>query len=140
MLKIFFEISILTLLIIVDPKIALTVFFFIGLSYGIIYKFSHRYVTRLGKENLKNNKLRFNVISEAFSAIKQIKLKGLEHIYLKNYYLNEINFHSLLFSGKYKYSISDLFRTSIASSIVSTKVSPAKLKDVFNNIGVFVFM
>jgi ABC-type multidrug transport system fused ATPase/permease subunit len=81
----FVIIAILILLIIVDPKLALTVFFFIGLFYGIIYKFSHRYVTRLGKENLKNNKLRFNVISEAFSAIKQIKLKGLEHIYLKNY-------------------------------------------------------
>lgn len=81
----FVTIAILTLLIMVDPKLALTVFFFIGLSYGIIYKFSNRYVNRLGKENLKSNKLRFNIISEAFSAIKQIKLKGLEHTYLKNY-------------------------------------------------------
>jgi ABC-type bacteriocin/lantibiotic exporter with double-glycine peptidase domain len=35
----FIVIAILILLIVVDPKLALTVFFFIGLSYGIIYKF-----------------------------------------------------------------------------------------------------
>ena len=46
-------ITILSLLVIVDPKLAMIVFFTLGLSYGLIYKFSRAFLKILVKNVLK---------------------------------------------------------------------------------------
>ena len=51
----------------------------------MIYLFSLKYLNKLGKQRLENNKLRFLKINEAFGAIKEIKVGGHEEIYIKNY-------------------------------------------------------
>ena len=78
-------ITILSLLVIVDPKLAMIVFFTLGLSYGLIYKFSRAFLKNIGQKRFKANKLRFTSVSEAFGAIKEIKLGGLEEIYIERY-------------------------------------------------------
>ena len=40
-------------------------------------------LNRIGKERMKNNKLRFKVVSEVFSAFKEVKVGLLEKIILK---------------------------------------------------------
>ena len=74
-------ITLIILLIIADPKLALTVGFSLGTAYGLIFYFTKNYLDSLGKNNLKNNQLRFTSISEAFGAIKEIKVAGLEKTY-----------------------------------------------------------
>ena len=78
-------IAILILLIIADTKLALIVAFTLGGSYAIIFKLSRNYLDKIGKESLNNNQLRFTAIIEAFGAAKEIKIGGLEEIFIKRF-------------------------------------------------------
>jgi ABC-type bacteriocin/lantibiotic exporter with double-glycine peptidase domain len=64
-------IALITLLIIVDPKLALIVGFHLVLLIWLIFYFIKNYLNKIGKERLKNNQLRFKAVSEAFGAIKR---------------------------------------------------------------------
>ena len=78
-------IALITLLVLTDPKLALV----IGLSfagvYGLIFYFSSNYLNQIGKGRLKSNQLRFMSLSEAFGATKEIKVGGLEKVYIKRF-------------------------------------------------------
>jgi ABC-type multidrug transport system fused ATPase/permease subunit len=78
-------IAIITLLILVEPKLALIVSFVIGGAYGLLVYFIRGYLFRVGKQNLKNNELRFIAINDAFGAVKQVKIGGLEKNYIKKF-------------------------------------------------------
>tara|TARA_B100001093_G_scaffold249164_1_gene238585 strand:- start:6159 stop:7961 length:1803 start_codon:yes stop_codon:yes gene_type:complete len=78
-------IAIIVLLILVDPKIALIVGITTAGFYGFIFYFTNNYLYRIGKERFKNNKLRFIAISEAFGAAKEIKVGGLEKIFIERF-------------------------------------------------------
>ena len=77
--------SIFALLLIVDPKLSIAVAFVLGVSYTLIYKFVRSFLDRIGKERLIANKDRFNSVSEAFGAVKEVKVSGLEKVYLKRF-------------------------------------------------------
>jgi len=78
-------ILLIALLIIIDPKLAVIVGITLGLAYWIIYSLVRGYLNRVGGERLKNNELRFRSISEAFGAAKEVKVGGLEKIYVKRF-------------------------------------------------------
>jgi ABC-type multidrug transport system fused ATPase/permease subunit len=78
-------IAIIILLIIVNPKLALITFFLLGGSYGLIFYFIRNYMVKIGEERLKNNELRFTILSEAFGAAKEVKTGGLEETYIKRF-------------------------------------------------------
>ena len=78
-------IALIVLLILVDPKIALIVGLSISFTYGVIFFFLRSYLKQIGKERLKNNQLRFMSVSEAFGAAKEIKVGGLEKIYIRRF-------------------------------------------------------
>ena len=86
-------IALITLLIIANPKLALLVGFSLGTAYGLIFYFTKNYLNFLGKNSLKNNQLRFTSISEAFGAIKEIKVGGLEQTYIKLFSKPAQTFH-----------------------------------------------
>ncbi len=73
--------AILILLIIVDPKLAITVGLTIGCAYGLIYYLLSNYLKRIGQSRLFHNELRFRWVSEAFNASKAVKVGGLEQNY-----------------------------------------------------------
>jgi len=75
--------SIITLLIIVDPKLAFSIGFILGGAYIIIFYFIRTYLAKIGKKRLENNEVRFKSVSEAFGAAKEVKVGGLEKIYIK---------------------------------------------------------
>ena len=81
----FVTLSLITLLIIVDPKLTLLVGLTLGCAYGLIYKLTRGYITRIGKESIKANLWRFTTIGEAFGATKEIKVGGLEQVYIKRF-------------------------------------------------------
>jgi len=76
-------IFLLTLLIIIDPVLALTVGGVLGSTYALIYKATGGFLTRIGKERVEANQRRFAVVSEAFGAAKEVKVGGLEQVYIK---------------------------------------------------------
>ena len=78
-------VALLTLIILTNPKLALIVGLTLSLAFGIIYMISKGFLSRIGEERLKKNQMRFNVLSEAFGAVKEIKLGGLEQTYIDKF-------------------------------------------------------
>ena len=78
-------IAVIALLVIVDPKLAFIVGFSLGSAYFLIFYFVRKYLKQVGEERIKNNQLRFTKVSEAFSAVKEIKVGGLEGVYIKGF-------------------------------------------------------
>ena len=74
--------ALLLLLIVVDPLLTLTAGAVLGAAYGLIYKLTSGFVTRIGYERAIANQLRFTAVSEAFGAAKEVKIGGLEQAYI----------------------------------------------------------
>jgi ABC-type multidrug transport system fused ATPase/permease subunit len=79
------SIVLIVLLIIVDPKLALIIGLSLTFVYLLIFNFVSNYLHRTGKKRLTNNELRFIAVNEAFGAIKEIKVGGLEQKYVNDF-------------------------------------------------------
>lgn len=69
----------------IDIKLALGIGLTLGFAYGVIYMCANRYLGKIGKERAEANAKRFMVVSEVFSAIKQVKLGGFEAAYVDRF-------------------------------------------------------
>ena len=78
-------VAIAVLLFVNNPKLTLIISLSIGSAYLFIFYFLKTYLSRIGKERLKKNELRYIAISEAFGAAKEVKVGGLEKIYLDRF-------------------------------------------------------
>ena len=78
-------ITLITLLIIVDPKLTLIVGLSLSTAYLIIFYFVSKYLNQSGSKRLINNQLRFTTVNEAFGAAKEVKIGGLEQAYIKRF-------------------------------------------------------
>jgi ABC-type bacteriocin/lantibiotic exporter with double-glycine peptidase domain len=77
--------ALLALLFLVDPVLALTACATLGASYWIVYRLIRKYLSKIGYERLEANQGRFRAISEVFGAIKEVKVGGLEDIYISRF-------------------------------------------------------
>ncbi|MBK1646792.1 ABC transporter ATP-binding protein [Thiocapsa imhoffii] len=78
-------IAITTLLILVNPWIALLAAGLLGGLYGLVYLVVRRYLGKIGQVRVATNKQRFMAASETFGGIKDIKLLGHEQSYLSRF-------------------------------------------------------
>lgn len=78
-------IALLTLLTLIDPKLALIVGLTLATAYVLILKATQSLLTRLGTERVKANQSRFTTLSEAFGASKEVKVGGLEQAYIQRF-------------------------------------------------------
>jgi ABC-type bacteriocin/lantibiotic exporter with double-glycine peptidase domain len=76
-------IVLVNLLVIVDSKLALIVGLLLTSVYVFIFYFFRKYINHIGGEILTKNQLRFKIVGEAFGAAKQVKVGGVEQIYIK---------------------------------------------------------
>jgi ATP-binding cassette, subfamily B, bacterial PglK len=74
------------LLVAVQPLVALTAAGVLGFAYGAIYGTVRRTLERLGAERHMANRQRFRVAAEATGGIKDLKLMGLEDVFLRRYH------------------------------------------------------
>ncbi|MRH79086.1 ATP-binding cassette domain-containing protein [Spiribacter sp. C176] len=77
--------SLLTLLVFIDPKLALVVGLTLTAAYALVFKITRGFLTRIGQERVKANRWRFTAVSEAFGAPKEIKVAGLEQAYIDRF-------------------------------------------------------
>ena len=75
----------LIMLLIVDYKLALTVAAVLGLFYGTIYKAISKLLIRMGSMRYDSNRERFKVATESLFAIKEVKLGGVENLYIQRF-------------------------------------------------------
>ncbi len=77
--------ALLILLILTDYQLALTVGLTLSVVYALIFKVTRGILVRAGRERVEANHGRFTVISEAFGASKEVKVGGLEGVYVKRF-------------------------------------------------------
>jgi ABC-type bacteriocin/lantibiotic exporter with double-glycine peptidase domain len=77
--------SLLILLFIINFNITMIVSLIIIGIYLIIFKISKDYLNKIGKLRFKYNEERYRATFEAFGAIKEIKLRGFEFIYILHF-------------------------------------------------------
>jgi ABC-type multidrug transport system fused ATPase/permease subunit len=76
---------IITMLVAIDPVLALLAFAVIGSIYGIVYMAVRRRLDALGRRQIESNRLRYKKVSEAFGGIKDVKVLGREDYFLKDF-------------------------------------------------------
>jgi ATP-binding cassette, subfamily B, bacterial PglK len=77
--------ALLTLLVLIDPKLAVIVGITLTTAYALIFKATRSYLVRIGIERVKANQGRFTAVSEAFGASKEVKVGGLEQAYIQRF-------------------------------------------------------
>jgi ABC-type multidrug transport system fused ATPase/permease subunit len=76
---------IITLLSLVDARLALLVTLLFGGSYGVTYAFLRKAQTRFGQRRFDANGLRFRIAGEALAGIKDVKTLGREEEFLRRF-------------------------------------------------------
>lgn len=77
--------TIVTLLLWVNPVVAILAFVILGGLYGGTFLISRRLMARMGKNRAAANMERFRLANEALAGIKDIKLLGREAAYIDRY-------------------------------------------------------
>jgi ABC-type bacteriocin/lantibiotic exporter with double-glycine peptidase domain len=78
-------ILLIALLLVVDPVLAFTVSLVLGGAYALVFWATHQYVRRIGLDRVRANQERFRVSNEAFSGIKEVKVLGVEQVFLRRF-------------------------------------------------------
>jgi ABC-type multidrug transport system fused ATPase/permease subunit len=75
----------LSLIVVSDPIIAVVAAVLLGGMYSTIFLSVRRYLVRIGAEMYDSNELRYKVSYESVGGIKDVKVSGLEAVYLRRY-------------------------------------------------------
>ena len=78
----FLAILILSLLLLIDPTVALSAFLAFGLVYCVLYFTVKKTLSNVGVDRLAASTARFKSSSEIFSLVKEIKILGKEKFYI----------------------------------------------------------
>lgn len=78
-------VSIVAFLIVVEPRMALTLASILVLVHGMVYLITRGPLFRVGKLRVEANRQRYRVINEVFGGIKDTKLMGKENVFLSEF-------------------------------------------------------
>lgn len=74
-------VSVILLLCVIDPVLAISAAFVLGGLYGFIFWALRGYLAKLGQRRVKAQAARYKIVGEAFQGIKNLKLTGHEQTY-----------------------------------------------------------
>ena len=77
--------SVIAVVVIIDPAIAILAFMIVVGSYGIVYVSIRNYMKRKGAERIAANKERFRIAQEVLAGVKEVKISGLELGYIRRF-------------------------------------------------------
>ena len=75
----------LLLLVLVDPFLAMLLGGVLGGIYFLVYIVTRAFISKIGAERNRANQERFSVVSEAFGAFKEVKMLGLENVFIDRF-------------------------------------------------------
>jgi ABC-type transport system involved in cytochrome bd biosynthesis fused ATPase/permease subunit len=81
-LIVFFIVFMLTIM---DVTLAVTIGVALTFFYILIYKFTGNFLESIGKKRAKFNQSRYEAVIEAFGAATQVKVGGLEQVYIRRF-------------------------------------------------------
>ena len=74
-----------SIVVIAEPRVALLTIFIVGTAYTLVYVALRSYLGKLGQDRWAANRQRFEIANEMLSGIKEVKIRGLEHPYLRRF-------------------------------------------------------
>jgi ABC-type multidrug transport system fused ATPase/permease subunit len=80
------------ILILIDPILAISSVLIISIAYFIIYYFIKNKLSHLGSQLPQLNKEKFDILSDSFGAIKEIKISGLEKTFVDRFTRPSLNY------------------------------------------------
>ena len=83
--KLVSAISVLILLVVLNPLLAASSAFILGGAYGLIFALTRRYLDFIGKGRLSASQRRHQTVTEAFNSIKILKLSGREEEFVDRF-------------------------------------------------------
>ncbi len=83
--RIVITVSILVMLIIVDPVLAISVAFVLGGSYSAVFWFVRKKLSTIGELCVEARSQYFKAASEALGGVKDIKLLGRESVFIRRF-------------------------------------------------------
>lgn len=78
-------IAIMTLLVVVDPFIAVAIAAVLGGAYGVVYLTARRRLMVIGRQQIEANAQKFKAAGEGLSGIKDLKILGRELTFLRRF-------------------------------------------------------
>ena len=81
-------VALISLLIFYNPSLSITLGLILSTSYFLIFYLLKNFLSKIGKERMWANESRFFAVSEAFGAIKEVKLNNLEKKYIGLFSIN----------------------------------------------------
>lgn len=76
-------IAMISLVILMNPMLAIISALSLVFAYGSIYYFLRGYLFRIGSKRIESSQEKHRVVNEAFYGIKELKVGGLEQVYYK---------------------------------------------------------
>ncbi len=97
------SVLLLSLLVAVDPMLALSVGIVLGGGYAAVAVALRNRMRAVGEERRKANRARFRVVHEAFGGIKDVKISGLEERMLDRFRIpSEVRSERVIAAGLYQ--------------------------------------
>jgi ATP-binding cassette subfamily C protein len=78
-------VAIVGFLVFVNPVVALVIATILGCAYAGIYYVVHDRVDTFGRERVEANTERYKLVNEAFGGVKEVKLRGKETSFIKQF-------------------------------------------------------
>ncbi len=73
------------MLLYVDPMLTLIVAITVSLFYSLVFILIRKFLNKIAKKNFKANEMKFRVLLEAFGASKEVKVGGLEQVFINRF-------------------------------------------------------
>lgn len=138
------SLSIFTLLIFINPILAVIISIILSLFYTLIFYFVRKILSKKGAEQFIVNTLRYKYINETFGGIKDIKIKGKEKIFFdffieqsKKATANDAT--SDIVNELPKYLIETISISAIISLIIMMISNGSKIDEFLPVLTVYVF-
>jgi ABC-type multidrug transport system fused ATPase/permease subunit len=138
------SLSIITLLILINPLLALLISLILSLSYIVIFAVVRNFLARKGVERSVQNTLRYKFINEIFGGIKDIKILGKEKVFMnffflpsKKYTMN--NAISEVVNDLPKYILETIAFSGIIGIIIFMIISGSKIDEFLPTLTVYAF-
>jgi ABC-type bacteriocin/lantibiotic exporter with double-glycine peptidase domain len=77
--------TLFVMLLFVEPMLTLIVAITVGLFYGFVFILIRKLLNKIAKKNFAANEIKYKVLLEAFNASKEVKVGGLEQIFINRF-------------------------------------------------------
>lgn len=136
--------TILILLIVVDPWIALLVAVVLGGAYGLLLLTTRGYLKRIARERVQANQERYKAANEAMGGIKDLRMLGREGEMVRRYAVPSLRYaifqaNQRILGALPRYALEGIAFGSIVAIVLVLLAGERTVSDLIPILGLFAF-